>query len=134
MQKQHIHIPKYDWDVNILYNVDAHNIEYVADELYALGCPMRDIRKAVNLLATDYPNQGLTYSDKIHHETLIVVGYASSIGEFANTLVHEVDHCVDHISQVFGIPYDSEENSYLIGGVAELICEGALNHFIKNVI
>lgn len=87
--------------------------------------------KAERLLRSGTPNEGLTYSNKYERRTLIVITRASSIGEFISTTIHEVDHMVDHISQYYSIPYDSEENSYLIGDVAKTIYEDAVKNAIK---
>lgn len=118
-----IHIEDYDWVTDIYYDVRALDADIIADKLEDMGCSIRNVRKAFNLIDSDSPNIGLTYSNKNNHHTLIVIGYVTSIAEFFNTLVHEIDHLTDHISQFYKIPYASEDNSYLIGYIAKTICE-----------
>lgn len=131
MLTQRIVIPKYDWMVDICYDATPRNADAIVGALEDLGCPRRHLYKAERLLRSGTPNEGLTYSDRYGRHTIIVITRASSIGEFISTTIHEVDHLTDHISQYYNIPYDSEENSYLIGDIAKTIYEDAVRNAIK---
>ena len=131
MIRQKVKINVARWLVDIFYDVRPHNANEILDRLYGLGCAEKHIYKAERLLKSGVANEGLTYSNKQERRTLIVITRASSIGEFISSAVHEVDHMVDHISQYYNIPYDSEENSYLIGDVAKTIYEDAVKKAIK---
>lgn len=126
MIRQRIKIPSADWRVDILYDARPSNADDILDMLWDMGCARHHLYKAEDLMKSGIPNQGLTYSDKYNRHTLIVVGHSSSVGEFLSSIIHEVDHLTDHISQYFGIPFDSEENSYLIGDIAKTIYENAV--------
>lgn len=129
--RQRIHIPKYDWIVDIMYDVRPRDAKEAAMRLADMGCPMRHICRAEDLILSGVPNQGFTYTDRDDRHTLVVIGHASSIGEFFNSFSHECNHTVDHISQYYGIPLDSEENAYLTGDMAALIWEDAVRCAIK---
>lgn len=131
MIKQSIYIPKYDWYVDIMWNVVPYNTEDIIDRLFAMGCPLKHRIKAENLLNSGRDNEGLTYTNHKHRRTLIVIGHASSIGEIISTIIHEVDHLTDHISQYYNIPYESEENSYLIGSIVKAIFDNAVGNTLK---
>lgn len=131
MIHQHCCIPSAKWCVDVFYDVRPNNTDEILDELWDLGCAERYMYKAERLLRSGVSNEGLTYSNKQEHRTLIVITRASSVGEFISTTIHEVDHMVDHISQYYNIPYDSEENSYLIGDIAKTIYEDAVKKAIK---
>lgn len=131
MIQQSIRIPKYDWYIDIMWNVRPYDADNVIDHLFAMGCARKHRIKAEKLLKSGEDNEGLTYTDQRHRRTLIVIGHASSIGEVISTIIHEVDHLTDHISQHYGIPYDSEENSYLIGNIVKTIFEDAVGNTIK---
>ena len=131
MIHQHCCIPSAKWCVDVFYDVRPNNADEILDELWDLGCAERYMYKAERLLRSGVSNEGLTYSNKQEHRTLIVITRASSVGEFISTTIHEVDHMVDHISQYYNIPYDSEENSYLIGDIAKTIYEDAVKKAIK---
>lgn len=119
------------WCVDIFYDARPRNADEILDALWDLGCEQRYLYKAERLLRSGVANEGLTYSNKQRHQTLIVITRASSIGEFISTAIHEVDHMVDHISQYYNIPYDSEGNSYLIGDIAKTIYEDAVKKAIR---
>lgn len=128
MIPQHLCLKKYGWCVDIYYDVKPADTDRILDLLWDLGCPQRDMYKAEDLLSSGVPNEGLTYSNKREHRTLIVVGHATSIGEWLSTISHEVNHLADHISQYYGIPYASEENAYLVGDIAKAIYDNALSY------
>lgn len=129
---QDIYIRQYDWNITIYYDVMPRDANRIINALYDMGCATHYLRYAEKLLKSGCYNQGLTYSDKWNKHSIIVVGRAVSIGQYINTLVHEVDHLVDHISQYYGIAYESEDNSYLIGDVAEAIYEDAIRCLMHN--
>lgn len=131
MIRQRVYLHKCDWLVDIYYDARPSNADEILDALWEFGCAREHLYKAESLLKSGVPNEGLTYSNKYERRTLIVITHASSIGEFISTTIHEVDHMVDHISQYYSIPYDSEENSYLIGDVAKTIYEDAVKNAIK---
>lgn len=131
MIRQKVNLYKCDWLVEINYDVRPQDADEILDKLWELGCAQRHLHKAERLLRSGVANEGLTYSNKYERHTIIVITRASSIGEFISTAIHEVDHLTDHISQCYNIPYDSEENSYLIGDIAKTIYEDAVKNAIK---
>lgn len=128
---QHLTIPKYDWDVEICYDVKPRDTERIINGLYRLGCNRKHLSYARNLLRSGVPNQGLTYSDRYNHHTLIVIGHATSVGEFISTTTHEINHMTDHISQQYGMPLDSEENAYLVGDISKAIYDDAVEKLVQ---
>lgn len=133
MTSQRIEIPGYDWRVDLVYGATPKDTGFIVSKLWEMGCSHRHLTKAEGMIEEGKPNQGLTYSSKRTRHSLIVIGYATSVGEFISTVVHEVDHLTDHISQYYDIPYDSEENSYLIGDIAKIICEDAMEKAWRKV-
>lgn len=136
MIKQHICL-KMGWCVDIFYDVKPKDTSFILDMLADLGCPMRDLVKAEDLLLSGIPNEGLTYSNKQEHRTIIVVGHATSIGEWLSTISHEVNHLADHIAQYYGMPYGGEEHAYLTGDIAKAIYDNAVKHIgvvLKSII
>lgn len=132
MIERRLIFPRCDWTVDIIYLSHAEDADYIADKLWDMGCAEQNLRKARRLLRSGVPNEGLTYTDNAHRHSLIVVGHSTSVGEFLSTVVHEVDHLTDHISRYYGIPYDSEDNSYLIGDIVKSLYEDATNAIFKS--
>lgn len=128
MIRQHVCFPKYHWCVDILYDVKPKDTGFILDKLADLRCPMRNLVKAEDLLLSGVPNEGLTYSNKHEHRTLIVVGHATSVGEWLSTISHEVNHLADHIAQYYDMPYGGEEHAYLTGDIAKAIYSNAVEH------
>lgn len=128
LRQNHVCLPQYDWCVDILYDVKPKDAGYVLDKLYEMGCSKRDLYEAEDLLVSGVNNQGLTFSDKRGHHTLMVIGHASSIGEFLNSCGHELFHLKLHICEYYGINPHSEQAAYLSGDLTEAIFENAILH------
>lgn len=133
MIKQHLCLKDYDWCVDILYDVKPKDAGYVLDKLYEMGCSKRDLYEAEDLLISGVDNQGLTFSDKRKHHTLMVIGHASSIGQLLNSISHEKNHLEMHVCEYYGIDPHGETASYLSGDIAEAIFENAILH-AKNFL
>lgn len=131
MIRQHICIPQYNWCVDILYNVRPKDTDYILGKLWDMGCSQRDMRHAEDLLLSGIPNEGLTYSDKRNGTTLICIGHTTSIGEFINSLHHEINHLEAHICEAYGINMHSEDAAYLSGDLAQIIYQDAMKTALR---
>lgn len=110
---------RYDWAIHILYGVRPKDASYVRRCLRDLGCKGGPLEDACNLVLSGDPNKGLTYSHVGRRETVVVVGWATSYSEYANSLCHEMFHVVQHISEPFQINMYGEEACYLLGGLIQ---------------
>lgn len=126
MIHQTLRIPHYDWRLDICYDARSRDAAEIMASLYKMGCSEYHLDKACDLIHSGIANQGLTYTDRHRRHSLVVICHVTSVGQFINTLTHEIDHLNDHISQYYNIPYSSEENSYLMGDVMEMIYNNAL--------
>lgn len=131
MIAQHVCIPMAEWCIDIYYDVMPRNADFILDKLEEMGCPERHLYKAEDLLKSGEPNEGLTYSSQRERRSLIVIGHATSIGEYISTIVHECNHLCDTISLYYGIPLGSEDNAYLMGDIAKTIYDNAIKHAVK---
>lgn len=125
MIRQKIHLHKYDWVVDICYDVRPKNADTILDELWSMGCQLRHLHKAERLLKSGVANEGLTYTDHINKHTLVVIGHTSDIFQCINSLEHETNHLEMHICEHFDIDPFSEEASYLSGDIKEAIARNA---------
>lgn len=62
-----------------------------------------------------YLDTGLTYSSLEKHETVIVIAKASEAAEYWNSIDHEKNHLLQHISMAYHINPYGEEISYISG-------------------
>lgn len=131
MITQHIELRKCCWSALLCYNVKPDNAAEVTHMLRELGCSRQNISHAYGLLSGGVPNQGFTYSDICSHRSIIVIGYVTSVGQFINTMSHELDHLADTISKRLYIPLDSEDNARMTGYIYETIYEDAMDRLIS---
>lgn len=121
---QDIYIKRAEWMVRVYHAVDAMWTDEIIDDLVCLGCSGSELRNAKKMLWSGLPNNGLTYSNGVRRETLMVIGYTSSGKEYWNTLDHEKNHLLQHIALQDGIDPYGEEISYISGEFLRDIYDG----------
>lgn len=113
-----IYLERYKWTVHCFFAVDCYYTSAIVDAMAQIGCPPNSLyRVRRNLLSREY-NQGITFSNPYIRETVLVTGLTTSAGEFFNSLMHEMTHCVCRICETDGIDMTSEEAAYLIGDLS----------------
>lgn len=116
---QKFELKKYNWRVVVLYEVTSEHLQYVLkilDEMKA-DYEVKDV--AAKNISADKLNTGFIYSNYENKQSIIVIGRASSQGEFFNTVTHEANHLESHIARVFGFDQSGEEACELIGYVVQ---------------
>lgn len=60
-------------------------------------------------------NSGITNSNLRSRVSIVGISSASNIGQWFDTLVHELKHVQSHICEYYGISEHGEQAAYLIG-------------------
>lgn len=118
MLRQTIHLSEWDWTIYAYYSVGHYYTDEIMDRLVTLGCRDRKLQRAYSNLSSGTVDTGLTYSNLLNRETVMVVGYASSGAELFNSLVHEMRHVEEHIARASHIEPYGEPVAYLCGDLA----------------
>ena len=124
-------ISQYDWNITIFYDVTCEDTEEILSALNFLEISESLQKEVKDVLYRCLPNVGFTYTNLFLHETLIVIGKASSFDEFLNTLTHENMHSVMHIIEAHNISPYSEAPCYLLGDIIQHEA-GAIKNFVCN--
>lgn len=113
MLRQRFKIHKFDWNVTVFYAVTGYWVNDIMNALERIGCEGEILHEAYEQLVCGDVDSGLTYSNKEHGETVMVIAKASSAEEFMKSWTHEMGHLKDHIASAFGISPHGEEIQYL---------------------
>lgn len=116
MIKQRITLDNYDWDITMYYSIHGYYVDEIVDNLVGMGIRGHKLDSAVQLLNEGKINTGLTYASK--GKAVCVIGKASSAGQYADSIQHEIMHLAVFIAIAEGIPLDSEEVCYIGGEIA----------------
>lgn len=114
---QEFNIEEYSWNVRVFYIIGSIPIEYIIDKLQDIGCSEEDLDKVYENLYKNDKNRGVTYSNPITHESIIIIGDSSCPAEFQNSFDHEKHHLATHIAKDFNIDPYGEELAYLVGRI-----------------
>ena len=141
MLRQKIHLSEWDWAIHAYYSVDGqYYTDEIMDRLVSLGCRGRNLQRAYTNLSSGKVDTGLTYSNLLKRETVMVVGYASSGEELFNSLLHEMRHVEEHIAKASHIEPYGEPVAYLTGElgrqmyscIGHYLCDCCRKHLQKN--
>lgn len=128
MIKQNLHIEEIGWSLRIFYcPKTASQRSIVLQCLYDAGCTGRNFRRAVTLLGSGAVNTGLIFSNKSERKSIIVVGQSSNVGEFVNTLTHEINHFIEHVMEALYIKSGTEDEAYFTGELFGLLYRDAVS-------
>lgn len=114
---QEFYLEDFYWNVKVFYIVDTIPIDYILDELSQIGCSNPDLEMAELVLNNKAKDKGLTYSNLIERESIIIIGETSCPAEFQHTFDHEKIHLAMHIAKYFHINPYSEDLAYLVGDI-----------------
>lgn len=116
---QDIYLPDYDWHCKVFYSVTTYWVKDILNKLKRIGCSGSTFRKARKNLMDGKLNTGLTYSNKSHGESVMVIARTSSPDEFAHSYDHEKGHLAMHIALAYDIDPYGEEFQYMSGDIAK---------------
>ena len=128
MIQQNLHIEEIGWNLRIFYCPKTTSQRSVVLQcLYNAGCTGRNFRRAMTLLGSGAVNTGLIFTNKSEKKTVIVVGLSSNVGEFVNTLTHEINHFIEHVMEALHIKSGTEDEAYFTGELFELLYRDAVS-------
>ncbi len=112
---QTFYLKKYGWRVRVFYAVSHYHVERIVEALREIGCRGRRLREAMASLIRAEIDTGLTYSNYLRRETVMVIGMSSTAAEYDNSIRHEAHHLHMHIAEACGLDPYGEPVAYLVG-------------------
>ena len=128
MIEQNLHIEEIGWNLRIFYCPKTSSQRSIVLQcLYDAGCTGQNYRRAMTLLGSGAVNTGLIFSNKTDKNSIIVLRHSSNIGEFINTLTHEINHFIEHVMEALHIQSGAEDEAYFTGELFELLFRDAVS-------
>ena len=128
MIEQKLHIKEIGWNLRIFYCPKTSSQRSIVLQcLYDSGCTGSNFRRAMTLIRSGAVNTGLIFSNKSERKSIIVVGNSSNVGEFINTLTHEINHFIEHAMEALHIESGTEDEAYFTGELFELLYRDAVS-------
>ena len=129
MTAQHLSIEGY-WNVTVLYDVWPGDLPEVAQLFRRAGANTSMIDEVTDNLSGW--NAGYTLTAFGWEESIVCIGRATSLREFLNTVIHEVDHVQAHVSEYYGVELGTEQAAYLQGYIGGRLLEFVIKQIIIN--
>ena len=125
MKKHYIDIDGY-WGVIFIYDYDMLDMDEISAILDSFGLSERKIREAMPVLYG--ANGGITVSRSDITMSVVIVSKATSMEQFFDTVVHEIDHVQNAVDMFYGVKQGSEDSAWLQG----YIMRGITKTLIKD--
>jgi hypothetical protein len=133
MISRKVHIP--GWTILFLFSFDRHDMESIRDALLWAEAPDSIIDDVSENVYSGRLNEGFTFSEPSLRRTVFATSGTTSGPEMLNTIVHEIVHIAQHISEENGIDPLSERMAYLCGDIAssvsDIVCRLSCPHCNK---
>lgn len=115
MQKKHLYLDKYMWQIDVFIIDFCHEADRVISSIdnYSI------VEKIGTKIKECGINTGMTFSKG--RKSIIVIGRSTNAGQFFNTLIHELFHLAKHIAKYYDLDPYGEELAYLVGDVSCMI-------------
>ena len=107
------------WAFIFAYNIGEENLDEVGEWIEALGAKPLEIRRTKKLLRR--LNKGFTFSSSSLKMSVLIVGDATSLEQWWDTLSHEIDHLQDAIMEYYDVEPGTEDAAWLQGYIMRLI-------------
>lgn len=120
MIRQGFHIGDRDWWVMVFYDMRTErDLNEVYESLLAAGCESDRAQRACMTLSRW--NCGYTYTNLQDHISVMCIGKATSAEQAFDTIMHELKHLVEHISDYYELDPKEELTAYLQGETGRII-------------
>lgn len=107
------------WAFVFAYDIGEEDLDEVGEWIEALGVKPREIKRTKKLLRR--LNKGFTFSSSGLRMSVMVIGDATSLEQWWDTLDHEIDHLQDTVLEYYGVDHGTEDAAWLQGYIMRLI-------------
>lgn len=121
MIRHDIYLKGYDWRITVFYSVTCYYLYEIMDALRAIGVDRHSMAKAYRNISSCKLDTGLTFSNKSMRESVMVISKASNADEYANSIAHESQHLIKHITKALELDPYGEEICYIAGDIGAAI-------------
>ena len=129
MIRHDVYLDICDWSLTLFYNAKPHNTPEIMDALWNIGIPTIDYYEAERMLMSGETNEGLTFNNSLHKQSVVVIGHVSDMWELIDTIEHEGRHLIQGICKRYNIDSNSEYAAYLEGKIFKHVLKDLMKNF-----
>jgi len=115
MKTRYFDIGDEDWGIVLCYDYDFTDFDRIWAIIRAAGLTDEKAQAAMSVLSRT--DTGMTLTNFGDMMSFLFISQSSSDEEWFNTLLHEVKHVVEHISEFYRVDPKSEPAAYLQGEI-----------------
>ena len=115
MKTKYFDIGEEDWGIVLCYDYDYMDFDRIWAIIRAAGLTDEKAQAAMSVLSQT--DTGMTLTSFGDMMSFLFISQSSSDEEWFNTLIHELKHVVEHISEFYRVDPKSEPAAYLQGEI-----------------
>lgn len=116
-----LYITKYDWLVHCYFAVTCFYAHEIIAKMAYLGASGKNLADAWASMNDGKLNGGITYTNPVMRESVMVTELTDDVSEFMDSLVHETGHLATHIAVEEGLSLEGEEVRYIQGDMTKAL-------------
>lgn len=130
MTTQYYNIGNDEWAFILICDFSTKDYDRLWAVMRALGMPDEKAQAALGILSK--PDKGMTLSSFTERMSVLFISNQSSDDEWFNSLIHEVKHLVEHISEYYNVDPKGEPAAYLQGEIGRQLFPIIINRFCNK--
>ena len=115
MKTEYFNIGDDDWGIVLCYDYDLLDYDRIWSIIRATGVSDEKAQYAMSVLSL--PDTGMTLTSSSDMMSFLFISRSSSDEQWFDTLIHELKHVVEHISDFYRVDPKSEPAAYLQGEI-----------------
>lgn len=130
MKSEYIDV-KGKWGIVVCYDLMRRDVREMRALMEAVGLGDDEIDGYLRMLLY-HKNKGLCISNMELAMSLVFIGEATSQDQWFDTLIHELKHVVENISEFYHVDPTSEESAYLQGEIGRQMFPLIIRKFCRE--
>lgn len=107
------------WGILLCFDYDRHDIGEMRSIMESFGMTEYDIIEAIDVLG--HYNTGMAISDEKITMSVMFVSPATDLGQFMDSIAHEIDHVQDAIIRFYDVMPGTEDAAWTQGYMMRII-------------
>lgn len=125
MNTRYFEIGDDDWGLLLVYDYTTTDYDKLWALVRAFGLSDEQAQAALSILSK--PDTGMTLTGFNERMSVLFVSGATSDAQWFDTLIHEVKHVVEHISEYYDVDPKGEPAAYLQGEIGRQLFPVIIN-------
>lgn len=130
MTTEYFNIGNDDWAYILISDYSVKDYDKMWSIMRTLGLSDAKAQAALSILSQ--PDKGMTLTSFTDRMSILFIGRSSTPAQWFDTLIHEIKHLVEHISEYYEVNPKGEPAAYLQGEIGRQLFPIIIQRFCRK--